>query len=239
MVKVKQQAEFIEGQSYLVEVKRTSRSKTASLKVEEGEVIIVVPKALPLERIEKIVNDKHDWIIDKIAQHRAASPASSKQYVSGEAFPYLGRNYRLKVLTGDYQPLKLVNGRLQLTLRESAIQNYFTRGALIRWYKRNAKRKFDEKAKRYAKIVGVKPRTTSIKPFKSRWGSCSAEGDVDFNWVVVMAPNRIVDYIVVHELCHLLHHDHSPKFWKEVERVMPDYKESKEWLKVNGHKLVV
>jgi len=87
--------------------------------------------------------------------------------------------------------------------------------------------------------VGVEPKSASIKSFKSRWGSCSPEGDLDFNWVVVMAPNRIVDYIVIHELCHSLHHDHSPKFWKEVERVMPDYKDHKEWLKVNGHKLVV
>lgn len=239
MVNVKKLPEFIDGASYLVEIKRTSRSKTASLKVEEGRVMVVVPKALPLDRIQKIVDDKHDWIMDKIASYKKATPASNKQYVSGEAFPYLGRNYRLKVLNGVYQPLKLVNGRLQLTIRESAIQDYFTRGALIRWYKRNAKRKFTEKTERYAKIVGVEPKSTSIKSFKSRWGSCSPEGDLDFNWAVVMAPNRIVDYIVIHELCHLLHHDHSPKFWKEVERVMPDYKEHKEWLKVNGHKLVV
>ena len=121
----------------------------------------------------------------------------------------------------------------------SKVQAYFTRSALIRWYKRNAKRKFNEKVERYAKVVGVTPRSISIKSFKSRWGSCSAEGDVDFNWVVVMAPNCIVDYIVIHELCHLIYHDHSPKFWTEVERVMPDYKEHKVWLKVNGHKLVV
>jgi predicted metal-dependent hydrolase len=230
---------LIQGQSYPVEVKRTSRIKTASLKVEDGAVVVVVPKGLSIGRIETIVHDKHDWIIDKIARHQSATPASDKQYVSGEAFHYLGRNYRLKIVTGEYQALKLVNGRLQPTLRESAIQNYFTRGALIRWYKRNAKRKFDEKVERYAKIVDVKPRTTSIKSFKSRWGSFSTEGDLDFNWVVVMAPNRIVDYIVVHELCHLIHMDHSFKFWLEVERVMPDYKECREWLKVNGHTLVV
>jgi len=238
-VAVKKYSEFIECPSYLVKVERTKRSKTASLKVEDEQVIIVVPHDLTIERVEQIVADKHHWILDKIALHQQATPASSKQYVSGEAFPYLGRNYRLKLLTGTYQPLKLVNGRLQLTLRESSIQDYFTRGALIRWYKRNATRKFNEKVSRYAKVVGVKPNSINIKSFKSRWGSCSAEGDVDFNWVVVMAPNRIVDYIVVHELCHLLHHDHSTKFWNEVERVMPNYQECKEWLKVNGHKLVV
>ena len=118
MVKVAKQPEIIEGKSYLVEVKRSSRTKTASLKVEESEVFIVVPKALAIARIEQIVIEKHDWIIDKIVKHQQATPVSSKQYVSGEAFPYLGRNYRLKVLTGDYQPLTLVQGRLQVTLRE-------------------------------------------------------------------------------------------------------------------------
>lgn len=238
-VVVKKHAEFIECPSYLVKVERTKRSKTASLKVEDEQVIIVVPHDLTIERVEQIVADKHRWILDKIALHQQATPASSKRYVSGEAFPYLGRNYRLKLLNGTYKPLKLINGRLQLTLRKSPIQDYFTRGALIRWYKRNAARKFNEKVGRYAKVVGVKPNSINIKSFKSRWGSCSAEGDVDFNWVIVMGPNRIVDYIVVHELCHLLHHDHSTKFWNEVERVMPDYQECKEWLKVNGHKLVV
>lgn len=151
----------------------------------------------------------------------------------------LRKKLSLKGTEWAYQPLKLVNGRLQLTIRKSAIQDYFIRGALIRRYKRNARRKFTEKTESYVKVVGVEPKSTSIKSFKSRWGSCSPEGDLDFNWVVVMAPNRIVDYIVIYELCHLLHHDHSPKFWKEVERVMPDYQERKEWLKVNGHKLVV
>jgi predicted metal-dependent hydrolase len=237
--KAVQQAEYVEGESYVVEVKRTQRSKTASLKVEEGQVIIVVPKDLSTERIEQVIADKHPWIMDKILAFQLSTPASDKQYVSGESFPYLGRNYRLKLVTGSYESLKLIHGRLQLTLQASPARTYFTRMALVDWYKRNAKRKFDEKVKRYAATVGVKPKSVSVKSFKSRWGSCSAEGDVEFNWVVVMAPNRVVDYIVIHELCHLLHHDHSSRFWKEVARVMPDYKACKDWLKVNGHTLVV
>ena len=82
--------------------------------------------------------------------------------------------------------------------------------------------------------MNVKYNSVGIKNYKSRWGSCTAEGDITFNWKVIMAPNRIVDYVVVHELCHLIHHDHSPKFWREVERFMPDYLECKEWLKHNG-----
>jgi predicted metal-dependent hydrolase len=78
-----------------------------------------------------------------------------------------------------------------------------------------------------------------VKDFQSRWGSCTPRGRVDFNWKIIMAPNRVVDYVVVHELCHLKQHDHSPQFWKLVESIMPDYLESKEWLRVNGASLMV
>lgn len=231
--------EIIQGQGYLVEVVRTSRTKTASLKVEDGVVMVVVPKKLDIAKIEKLVADKHAWIINKIALHGNATPASDKQYVSGEAFPYLGRNYRLKVLDADLAPTKLINGRITVSVPNSPQKHHYIRRYLVNWYKCNAEKKVREKVRRYEKLVGVETGVVRIKEFKSRWGSCTPYGDLEFNWVIVMAPNRIVDYVVVHELCHLLHHDHSPQFWKEVERVIPDYLECKEWLKVNGHGLVV
>lgn len=235
----KKQPEIIQGKGYLVEVMRTSRSKTASLKVEDGVVTMVVPRQLENEKVEKLVADKHAWIIEKIALHSEATPASNKQYVSGEAFPYLGRNYRLKVLRDGLAATTLINGRITVSVPDSPQQQHYIRRFLVNWYKCNAEKKVREKVRRYEKLVGVETGVVRIKEFKSRWGSCTPYGDLEFNWVIVMAPNRIVDYVVVHELCHLLHHDHSPQFWKEVERVIPDYQECKELLKINGHGLVV
>ena len=108
------------------------------------------------------------------------------------------------------------------------------RNALVRWYKRQASLKIREKVKRYAPIVGVEPAGVNIKTFKSRWGSCTAKGELEFNWLIMLAPNRMVDYVVIHELCHLIHHDHSPEFWREVMRVMPDYQQCREWLRENS-----
>ena len=108
------------------------------------------------------------------------------------------------------------------------------RNALVRWYRLQAHQRFAEKVLRYARVVGVSPTAVDIKTFKSRWGSCNIRGEVQFHWKVILAPHRIVDYVVVHELCHLKHHDHSPLFWKSVERVMPDYLKCKEWLKLVG-----
>lgn len=231
--------EYIEGNGFIAEVIRTNRSKSADVRVEDGAVSIVVPKGLDCDRISQILDDKRQWIKNKIYLHRDAMPVSSKEYVSGESFAYLGRNYRLKVNRGHFKPVKLVQGRLVVSVPNGTEQPHMIRNALVRWYKYHAEQKLQEKAKRYAAIIGVEPVSVGIKTFKSRWGSCSAKGKIDFNWKIIMAPNRMVDYLVVHELCHLMHHDHSPRFWKEVERVVPDYQECREWLKVNAKALDV
>jgi hypothetical protein len=189
--------------------------------------------------VDSLLKEKRQWIKEKILLHRQALPVSAKQYVSGESFPYLGRNYRLKVERGNFAPVRLLSGRLLVVLPQGVEQPHMVRNALVRWYKRLAAQKLQEKVKRFAPMLGVEPVGVSIKTFKSRWGSCSAKGRIDFNWKIMMAPNRIVDYVVVHELSHLKQYDHSPKFWKEVERVMPDYAECKEWLKVNAGQLEI
>jgi predicted metal-dependent hydrolase len=229
--------EYIDSNGIVAEVKRTNRTKSATISVEEGKVCVVVPRQLENERITKLLKDKNRWIKEKIALHRDAQPKSTKQFVSGESFSYLGRNYRLKVHQGNYQPIKLINGRFAITLRAGADNPDLIQDSLLSWYKQHAELKFNEKAKRYSKMMNVKFNSVGLKDYKSRWGSCSVEGDITFNWKVIMAPNRIVDYVVVHELCHLIHHDHSAKFWREVERIMPDYAECKNWLKQHGANL--
>jgi len=228
--------EYIEGNGFITEVIRTNRIKSATIKVEDGIVSVVVPKQTTGDRIDRLLSDKQGWIKDKIRHDRAALPATQKSYVSGEAFSYLGRNYRLKINHGSYVPVKLIHGQLVTTMPEG-FNHYMVRNTLVRWYKYHAEIKFKEKVKRYSEIIGVEPAGVAIKTFKARWGSCSVEGKIEFNWKVIMAPNRVMDYVVVHELSHLKQHDHSPLFWKEVERVLPDYSECKEWLKVNSLKL--
>ena len=225
--------EYREAKGFIAEVIRTERRKTADIRVEDGAVSVVVPTNLALSRIDELLKDKRTWIKEKIALHREAQPASEMQLVSGEAFSYLGRNYRLKVEEGVFQPVRLLKGRLVVTVPKGKDQPHMIRNALIRWYKKQAEQKMREKVERYAPIVGVEPTDVRIKTFKSRWGSCTAKGRLEFNWRVMMAPNRCVDYVVVHELCHLKRHDHSVEFWKEVGRVMPDYGVNKDWLKHN------
>lgn len=231
--------EYRDGNGFIAEVIRTNRRKTADIRVEEGAVSVIVPVSTSLEKIDQLLSSKRMWIKEKMALQRDMAPVSSKQFVSGEAFPYLGRNYRLKVVCGAFSPVKLLQGRLLVQTPEGSQQPHMIRNALVRWYKRQASLKIREKVARYAPLVGVKPTGVTIKTFKSRWGSCTAKGELEFNWLIMLAPNRMVDYVVIHELCHLIHHDHSPEFWREVMRVMPDYQACREWLRENSEGLSV
>jgi hypothetical protein len=231
--------EYRDGNGFIAEVIRTNRRKSADIRVEEGAVSIVVPANTLPEKIDQLLIKKRQWIKEKMILQQELNPPSSKQYLSGEAFSYLGRNYRLKVERGNFAPVKLIHGRLVVTVPKGSEQPQMIRNALIRWYKRQAEHKLQEKVKRYAAIVGVEPTGVAIKSFKSRWGSCSAKGKIDFNWKIILAPNRMVDYVVVHELCHLKHHDHSPQFWNEVQRHIPDYSECRDWLRKHSSGLIV
>lgn len=226
--------EYVQGRGFVAEVIRTPRTKSARIQVDESAVSIIVPLALPDARVKKLLTEKIRWIKEKLYLHQQEAPISSKEFVSGEAFPYLGRHYRLKLECGAFQPVKLKQGRLVVTLPRDAIAPELVRNALVRWYRYQAQQRFAEKVQRYAKVVGVTPTAVGIKTFKSRWGSCNVKGELLFHWKIILAPHRVVDYVVIHELCHLKHHDHSPAFWKSVERLMPDYLECKEWLKAEG-----
>lgn len=230
-----QPTEYIHNNNYIAEVIRTGRCKTATIKVDDCTVSIVVPKGLSEERIKCVLNAKDRWIKQKIASQQSQLSVTPKLFVSGESFSYLGRNYRLKVKRGNYQPVKLLNGYLIATLPDGADNPQMVRNSLVRWYNTQAAPKLIEKTKRYVNVVGVAPTSIEIKPYKSRWGNCNAKGGIGYNWKIVMAPQSVVDYVVVHELCHLKHFNHSKDYWQQVKRILPDYQVSKQWLKENRH----
>ena len=223
-----------------VEIIRTERSKSASIEIEGDTVKVTVPKNLSEQRIEELVKNRTVWIRQKLKIQTETIRPKDKEYVNGETFSYLGRNYRLKCLSGGSGEAKLTNGYLTVWLTKDA-SGAAVGGcvwqSLQQWYQARALEKLKEKTKRYSAILGVSPQSVGVKEYKARWGSCSSSGDVTYNWRIIMAPHHIVDYIVVHELCHLLEHNHGPKYWKHVKNVIPDYKECREWLKVNGEGL--
>ena len=218
-----------------VEIVRTDRKRSVSIQLEGTGIKVRVPKGLSDNRIHDLIVKRSPWIRKKLKEAELFQPAKSKEYVSGETFPYLGKNYRLKIVSGETPSLKLKGGYLEATVPDCGLEReQEIRSHLLEWYQQHALKRLEEKTRRYAKIIGVNPQSVTIKNYKSRWGSCSVKGDVSYNWRIILAPHRIVDYVVVHELCHLLEHNHSSRYWKHVERHVPDYKERREWLRTAG-----
>lgn len=220
-----------------IEVIHSSKRRTGQLSVEGGFVKVVIPSNVTQEHLQKLLESKKNWIFDKIRVQSEYLIPKTKEYISGESFTYLGKNYRLHVNTSGASAVKLKSGRLEVSLEDNLSkdeQDECIRSALTDWYVERATERLNEKTSRYAKILGIKPRKVQVSDFKSRWGSCSIKGDIAYNWRIIIAPHRIVDYVVVHELAHMIKHDHSPDFWKTIEKVLPDYRERKEWLKWNG-----
>lgn len=224
---------MMEEFGFQVEVVRTERKKSASIQLDGGLVRVRVPKSLSESRVRSLIAKRIPWIRTKLKEQAERPVPKPKEYISGEAFPYLGRNYRLKVIAGSKPSIKLKGGYLVVTAPAGEARQKAVKCLLEKWYRSHAEVRLQEKVERLSKIVGVSPASVSVRSYKSRWGSCSGKGDITYNWKIILAPHRIVDYVVIHELCHLLEHNHSPRYWKHVERYVPDWKECRDWLRTN------
>ncbi|MGC9520071.1 MAG: M48 family metallopeptidase [Desulfuromonadaceae bacterium] len=222
-----------------VEVIRTGRRKSAEIRICDGSVSVRAPEFMSDAQIDAFLHSRRAWIMKKLTLQKHMKPREMHAYVSGEMFTYLGSTYLLHVVDGGFAPVELKGGNLRVTVPGGSGRGNLVRNALIRWYKQRAYEKLNQKVAQWAPQVGANPTKVEIKSFKARWGSCSSTGVVQFNWRIMLAPKRMVEYVVVHELCHLLQHNHSKAYWHEVERVMPDYRICREWFKANGCRLQV
>jgi len=217
-----------------INIVRTNRRKTISISVAEGYVRVLVPKRLSEKEVSQIIDKKLPWIRDKIRGQSQIIPIKPTEYVTGSNFMYLGKNYKLKLIPNGFEQVKLLNGCFVLGINgcvRDKNQQSIVREKLVDWYCRQSEKHLRKRTDFYGKILGVEPKKIQVKQYKSRWGSCSAKGDIGYNWTIIMAPNHVIDYIVVHELSHILEHNHSPAFWLRVEGIIPNYKLSRDWLK--------
>jgi predicted metal-dependent hydrolase len=224
-----------------VEVVRSIR-RTAALHIVGNDLQVRIPEHLEDERVAAILQQKRPWIRGKVAALKRVSPHRSKELVSGESFPYLGRHYRLKVQEGYQVGVCLSGGYLKATIRpteQGAHRTLRIQQYLQNWYRSRALERLQEKTHRYAQQIGVSATGVSVRNFRSRWGSCDKRGQVVFNWNIIKAPHSIVDYVVIHELCHLIHPNHSKDFWQVVASHDPAHTEHKQWLRNTGSSLLL
>ncbi len=222
-------------------IDRTDR-KTIGIVVEpDGNVIIKAPIDLEQQIIQETIYNKRKWITEKIKlAEEIKKPIPLKhELVSGEKILLKNRLIRLKIhaylnkrskLTYAFKTLHIyINETLSQKEREEEIKRL-----LINWYKEKALNIISHRIEKYLELIDFKPQKIKIRDQKVRWGSCTKEGELLFNWRIVMAPISAIDYIIVHELCHMKEHTHSARFWEFVKSLFPNYDKWKNWLRING-----
>lgn len=219
-------------------VRSARRRRTIELTLEPDGVRVAAPLRTPGAEIAAFVRDRIPWI-RKHRQRSAQSPRRERlSYVSGESLPYLGRWLPIDVIPGgrrvridiDLLGLRLtVPGRYEDDVRKHAVED-----ALRDWYRRHASEEIKHRVEAWARLAGYAPRRVLVRDQRRRWGSCSPDGTLRFNWRLIMLPARLLDYVVVHELAHLVRPHHRPSFWAEVERLIPDYAERRAELRDTG-----
>lgn len=220
------------------EVRRSPRRRTIGITVDrDGDLIVHAPEDCEPEQLERAAHMKQFWVYTKLATKALlAWPLRKPDYAPGEGFAYLGRWYRLRyvdAVADDIQvapPLQLFHGRFHLRRDVVAQADEHFRN----WYIAHAQRWLKTSIDEWSAQIGVEPRGTVIRDLGYRWASCGHSGVLHFHWRTIQLPPRVVEYVVAHELVHLQVPKHSPAFWQQLERAMPDYEQRKRWLAGHG-----
>lgn len=225
-----------QGKKYPYTIVRSKRKTVAISVSEEKGIVVKLPDFFPMRELDKMILQKADWIAEKYEEAAVKQKVKPvHEFCSGEEFYYRGKALILNlIVNADRKRIMVRKQAGKLLVVSPAADREVIRDAIIKWYREQARELLTDKVSYYRQFINKPIGEIRIKEQKSRWGSCSARGNLNFNWKIIMAPDEIIDYLVVHELCHLLHMNHSKEFWQSVGSILPDYKSRKSWLKENG-----
>jgi len=215
------------------EVIRSPKRNKLTITVErDRRVVVHAPESTTDEKIRQVVASKRQWIFEKThhAQKYADIPhAPGKEMVNGESAMYLGRNYRIEIAD-------TLSGDIEFAQRFIVPPRIASDGptTFINWYIAHAELKILPRVQHHAQQLGVEYDAAKIVDSKFRWGSCTVNNNLNFNWRLIKAPMSVIDYVVVHELAHLIEANHTPRFWNIVKTQAPTTEKAKTWLKEHG-----
>lgn len=206
-----------------------SGRRRLTMTIDERGLRIGAPRGLALAEIESFVHMHGDWVLRKLDEHQTRTSQRQLAVRDGVAIPLLGGEVRVRVVAGANRALWDAQ-TLVLAARADADLDALARRGL----QRRALQVFSERLARYAAQMEVAPPALGITSARTRWGSCSLQSGIRLNWRLVHLPLALVDYVVVHELAHLVEMNHSPRFWSQVERLYPDWREARRELKLRA-----
>jgi predicted metal-dependent hydrolase len=235
----------IDGQTIPYLIKVSNRARYVRIEIRpDGHLVVTRPAHVSLSSIEGILSKKKQWIFFQREKLKQSSIHHLRQtYQNGDPFLYMGEEVFLQVSHEEIaRPLIRLHGKRLETIIPCSVSKEETpvvlREAIERWYRMEAKRVIPERVHELAVREGLTYNRIFIKGQKTRWGSCSTLGNLNFNWRLMMCPPEVIDYIIIHELCHLSEMNHSQRFWNLVASRCPNYKECERWLKQNGSQIM-
>lgn len=218
---------------FAYEIRRSANRRKVTITVERDRSVIVhAPVGVPDEKLCQIVESKRFWIFEKLChdqKYRTLPHPPGKELVNGEAALYLGRSYRIEVVDTGISEIQFAHRFI--IPRSHGIRR---KAVLKEWYIERAKETILPRVRRYAKRLGVDFKQARIVNNRYRWGSCTVRNNVNFNWRLIKAPMFVIDYVVIHELAHLIESNHTPKFWSIVAAQTATMEKARIWLKDNG-----
>ena len=210
-----------------------SNRKTLSLSINENaDLVVRAPHFVSYDEIQKFISEKSAWIDKKHRLIKARLKDDLNHNLSSQCL-YLGSLYQIKIDNNSIDPISF-NGQM-FTMNNESIE---TISLLLKsWYKKRFMEVALPRLSYFSDKYNLKVNQVRVKEQKTLWGSCSSKNNINLNYLLIMAPMKVIDYVIVHELVHAIHKNHSAKFWQKVETIMPNYKDARYWLKENGYKL--
>jgi len=210
-----------------------SKRKTLSLSINENaDLVVRAPHRVSFDEIQKFISEKSAWIDNKQTLIKAQLEDNENQNSSSQCL-YLGSLYPLKIDNNSIEPISFNGQMFTITNVNRERINL----PLKSWYKKRFIEVALPRLSYFSDKHELKVKQVRVKEQKTLWGSCSSKNNINLNYLLIMAPMKVIDYVIVHELVHTIHKNHSTKFWQKVETIMPNYKDARYWLKKNGYKL--
>ncbi|HYF99626.1 MAG TPA: SprT family zinc-dependent metalloprotease [Candidatus Saccharimonadales bacterium] len=215
-------------------IRSQRRRKTSEISVVNGVIYLKTPLSTTIHDIESLVRRKANWIIQRLdEQNNPAISIRIPTYTNNSTLPYLGKNYPLKIVSCNYDSLEFSDAQFTIYTMKKNVKHIYER-----WLFNSALSVFVPIITKYSQILYVTPKKIFVKQLKSRWGSATYHNTINLNVHLMKAPLSVIEYVILHELCHLIERNHSGRFWKLVSDNMTDYKTQTKWLQINGSYLL-
>ena len=221
-------------------IEYTNRKRTISLQLKDNKIIIKAPRTVSRINLDEVIQKKQKWIKQRAILNFEEQKLRNRKFIDNETFYFRGNEYRLSLILGGKDEVKIADGLLLVTFKDDrSIGSKNVKSLIEDWYVRESAKILNTRTYEFAKKMKVRPTGITVKNYVSKWGSCTAKNKISYNWRIIMAPDCIVDYLVIHELCHIIEHNHSKNFWDYVGTYCEDFQKKRKWLRENGHKLVL